>query len=245
MINYIIFFIITLFLSTFFALGGVGSAIALIPILDTLGLPFNQAKVVSLFVNTSTTFTASVMNYKRKVLDIRFASPLVITSMGASPIGVYASKYVNTEIIKWILVLFLVFSATMMLFTNKKALYSYESKWVLYGSGAVVGFLSGLLGVGGGSLIMPLFILIGYDAKKMAIAVSFMLMFSTFTAFLSYSSFVVIDWILLIVMAVAAVMGGYIGNRIMYYKLSSAHIKKIISLMIFILAGKMIYSLIR
>lgn len=244
MIGYLGFFLITLLLSTFFALGGVGSAIALIPVLDTLGLAFNLAKVVSLFVNTSTTFTASVMNFKRKVLNIRFAFPLVISSMGAAPLGAFASNYVDKVIIKWILVLFLLLSATIMLFTKKKAMYTYDSKWILYGCGAAVGFLSGILGVGGGSLIMPLFILIGYDAKKMAVAVSFMLMFSTFTAFLSYTSFVRIDWILLITMAVAAVIGGYIGNRIMHYKLSSAHIKKIIALMIFLLAGKMIYSLI-
>jgi len=77
----------------------------------------------------------------------------------------------------------------------------------------------------------------------MAIAVSFMIPFSTFSAFLSYISFVKIDWILLIVTAVAAILGGYIGNAIMHFKLEAKHIKKIIAVLLYILAFKMAWTL--
>jgi uncharacterized membrane protein YfcA len=78
----------------------------------------------------------------------------------------------------------------------------------------------------------------------MAIAVSFMIPFSTFSAFLSYISFVKIDWILLGTTAVAAILGGYIGNAIMHYKLDAKQIKKIIAILLYILAFKMAYSLL-
>jgi uncharacterized membrane protein YfcA len=81
-------------------------------------------------------------------------------------------------------------------------------------------------------------ILLGYDAKKMAIAVSFMIPFSTFSAFLSYATFVQIDYVLLVVVAIAAMLGGYIGNKIMHFKLDAKQIKKLIAILLYIIAFK-------
>ncbi len=242
--QYIEYFFITLFVSSFFAMGGVGSAVALVPIFDFLGLGFNIAKTIALFINTSTTVTASLMNFKRGVLDARFAFPLVISSMLLSPVGAYSSKFIDVHIVKWAFLIFLIFSASMMLFVKKEAKFKYEQKWILYVIGAIVGYVSGLLGIGGGALVMPLMILLGFDAKKMAIAVSFMIPFSTFSAFLSYISFVKIDWVLLGVTAFAAILGGYIGNAIMHFKLDAKQIKKVIAVLLYLLAAKMIYSLV-
>ena len=245
MIQYIEYFSITLVISSFFALGGVGSAVALVPIFDFLGLGFNVAKTIALFVNTSTTVTASIMNLKRGILDIRFALPLVISSMLFSPAGAYCSKFIDVYIIKWGFVAFLFFSASMMLFAKKEAKFQYEQKWILYLIGLIVGFISGILGIGGGSLVFPLMILLGFDAKKIAVAVSFLVPFSTFSGFLTYLSFVKIDWVLLGVTAFAAILGGYIGNWLMYFKLDSKKIKKVIAILLYIVAIKMLINLIR
>ncbi len=243
MLYYLEFFTITLVVSSFFAMGGVGSAVALVPIFDFLGVGFLLSKTIALFINTSTTITATYMNFKRGVLDIKFALPLIITSFAFAPLGAFSSKYINILYTKYGFVIFLIFSATMMLISKKSAT-KYTQKWLLYIAGAIVGFISGLLGIGGGSLVMPLMILLGYDTKKMAIAVSFMVPFSTFSAFLSYSSFVQIDWLLLSVTAIAAILGGFIGNKIMHFKLDSKHIKKIIAILLYLIAFKMGYSLI-
>ena len=243
MLYYIEFFTITLVVSSFFAMGGVGSAVALVPIFDFLGIGFLLSKTIALFINTSTTITATYMNFKRGVLDIKFALPLVITSFMFAPLGAFSSQYINVLYTKYGFIAFLIFSATMMLIPKKSAT-KYTQKWILYLVGSVVGFLSGILGIGGGSLVMPLMILLGFDAKKMAIAVSFMVPFSTFSAFITYSSFVEIDWTLLSVTAIAAILGGYIGNKIMHFKLDSNQIKKIIAILLYIIAFKMGYSLI-
>ena len=119
-IEYIEYFFITLTISSFFALGGVGGAAALIPIFDFLSLSFNMAKAIALFINTSTTITATFMNFKRGVLDIKFTLPLVISSMIFSPIGAYSSQFVDINYIKWGFVIFLFFSASMMFFQKKR-----------------------------------------------------------------------------------------------------------------------------
>ena len=103
--------------------------------------------------------------------------------------------------------------------------------------------LSGLLGVGCGALIIPLLIFLGYNAKEAGIAVSMVIPFSSFGAFSTYLSFVEMDWTLLAVVTVAAIFGGYLGNWIMHFKLSSAQVKKFIVIILYLLAGKFIFDL--
>jgi len=130
--EYFYYFVLTFVLSTLFALGGVGSATALVPLLNMMGLPFNLAKATGLFVNTSTTITASIMNLKRGVLDIRFTFPLAISLMLFAPVGAYLSQFVDVKVMKWMLAGFLFFSASMMLFGRKETKVIYTQKWLLY-----------------------------------------------------------------------------------------------------------------
>ena len=237
-------FFVTLILSTLFALGGIGSATALVPILHFLGLDFNFAKAVGLFVNTSTTITSTIMNLKRKVLDMRFAFPLAISLALSAPIGAYASKYVPEMYVKYLFVIFLFFSASMMLFGKKEQKFDFTKPWIMVVLGLIVGIISGLLGIGGGSLLLPILILLGFDAKKVAIAMSFVIPFSTFTAFLTYASLIKIDWILLATATVGAIIGGYVGNYMMHFHLEQKQIKKIIAVLLYLIAIKMTMGLI-
>ena len=241
---YIEYFLITFILSTLFALGGVGSATALVPILNMFGLNFNFAKAIGLFVNTSTTIMATIMNLKRKVLDMKFAFPLAISLALSAPMGAYFSKFVPEHIVKILFAGFLIFAGSMILFGKKEKKFELTSPWIMPMLGLIVGIISGLLGIGGGSLLLPILIMLGFDAKKVAIAMSFVIPFSTFTAFLTYINFVKIDWILILITAIAAILGGYVGNYIMHFHLNQKHIKKIIGVLMYLIAIKMIYGLI-
>ena len=243
-LHYGIYFILTLVLSTLFAMGGVGSAIVLVPTFNMMGLPLNLSKAIGLFINTSSTITASIMNFFRGVLDIKFALPLIIAILIATPIGAWSSQYVPVKTVKWVLVAFLITASMLMLYTKRETKVVYDKVWILFLIGFVVGLISGMIGVGGGALIMPLLILLGFDAKKAAYAVSFIIPFSSLGGFFTYLSFVKMDWILLGVVTVAAIIGGYLGDRIMHYRLTPAQVKKLIAVLLLLLAGKMIYSLI-
>ncbi len=240
---YIEIFFITFSLSTFFALGGVGSAVALVPILHFLGLEFNFAKAVGLFVNTSTTITATVMNIKRRVLDFHFTLPLALSLAIFAPIGAYFSKYIPEIYVKYLFVIFLLFAGSMLLFGKREQKFHYAKLWIMAALGSIVGVISGLLGIGGGSLLMPILILLGFDVKKVAISMSFVIPFSTLTAFLTYASFIKIDWLLLADATIAAILGGFAGNYIMHFHLNQKHIKKIIGALLYLIAIRMILNL--
>jgi len=241
---YLEIFFITLILSTLFALGGIGSATALVPVLHFLGLEFNFAKAIGLFVNTSTTVTATIMNLKKRLLDMKFAFPLAISLALSSPIGAYLSKFIPESFVKLLFTLFLFFAGSMILFGKKEKKFSLTKPFIMFILGSIVGIISGLLGIGGGSLLMPILIMLGFDAKKVAVAMSFVIPFSTFTAFLTYLSFVKINWGLLIIATIAAILGGYIGNYIMHFHLNQKQIKKIIGILLYIIGIKMLFNII-
>ncbi|HIQ50974.1 MAG TPA: sulfite exporter TauE/SafE family protein [Nautiliaceae bacterium] len=236
-------FFLSFILSSLFAIGGMGSAIALIPILHFIGIEFNVSKVIGLFVNTATTITSTLINIKRKILDIKVAIPLAISLSIFAPIGALFSKEVPIDLIKFLFSIFLFFSATLI-FIKKEQKLKITNKWIMVSLGMVVGFISGLLGIGGGALLMPALIFLGFDAKKMAIILSFVIPFSTFFAFLTYLSFVKVDWTLLIAALFGAIIGGYVGNYIMHFKLNQRQIKKLIALFLYIIAIKMFISVI-
>lgn len=241
--DYLLYFGLTLLLSALFAMGGAGAGIAVIPVLHMLGIEFNLAKAVGLFVGFTTTLTSSVMNFKRKVLDIRFVLPLAAALLVFAPMGAQLSRFTDETVVKWLFVLFLIFSASMMMFFKKEPKAHLQRPWVMALIGIGVGLLAGLLGVGGGNMLLPLLILLGYEPKKVAVAVSFVVPFSALTSFVSYASFVQMNWALLATCAAAAMIGGYIGNYLMHFKLTQQQVKKVISVILYILALRMALTL--
>ncbi len=239
--TYIIFGAITFFLSILFSMGGAGSGVALIPILNFLGLDFTVAKAVGLFAGASTTITSSIMNIKRKVVEYSFVFPIASMMLVFAPLGAYSSRFIDQDHVKFFYMLMLFYSASMMMFGKKKALFQVKSRVVLFVVGGVVGFLAGLLGVGGGNILIPLLALLGFEPKKVAVAVSFVVPFSALGSFFTYASYVDLNWILLAVVSLSAIAGGYIGNYMMHFKLKQDHIKKLMALILYGLAIKLLW----
>ncbi len=244
LLHYSLYFFLTFVLSTVFSMGGAGAAIALVPLFSLLGMPLDLAKTVGLFINATSTITASVMNFLRGVLDMRFALPLVISVLVATPTGAMLSRYVPQTIVQWILVAFLIISALLMIFTKREAKVAYDKIWVMLVLGGAVGLISGLIGVGGGSPMLAVLVLLGFEAKKAAYAVSFVIPFSSVGGFVTYLGFVQMDWTLLAVVSLAGILGGYLGDRIMHYRLTPGQVKKLIAVLLLGLAAQMIWKLI-
>jgi len=103
MSEYLLYGGITFVLSTLFSMGGTGSGVALIPILNFLGLDFTLAKALGLFAGASTTITSSLMNIKRKVIEYRFVLPIASMMMLFAPLGAYYSQFIDENIVKFII----------------------------------------------------------------------------------------------------------------------------------------------
>ncbi len=242
MFEYLIYFLLTLLLSTIFAIAGLGSAVALVPGLNMTGLTFDLSRASGLFVNSISTITTSYLNLKKQLFDFTFVAPLVASSVIFAFIGAQISFLVDTEIVKTIFAYTLLVIASMILFFKKPTVErsTKKNRAILLFAGSIGGVFSGFLGIGGGSIISPILLLFGYDAKKIAIGISFVIPFSSIVAFLSYANHIELDYLLLAIVGVAATIGGMIGNYILHFKVSAQMIKKILALALYSIAFKML-----
>jgi len=243
----IIIFIISFAAAFIFSLGGVGAAIILIPILVSLGIPVNIAKPVGLFYNTVSLTGASINNIKNKRLDFKAGIPIIISSFLFAIVGAYISKYIPNRIILILFIGFLLFSGSMFLFHKKKDLEKYRDgvpviKLTLIG--AFAGVLSGMLGIGGGGIISPLMLMIGFNPKKITAITAFVVPFSSFSGFLTYWAMGNIDWKILLIASTAGVAGATLGTIFMQKRLNPQAVKKILAVILLIMAVKLIFKII-
>jgi hypothetical protein len=242
MVNYIIA-LISFVAAFIFSLGGIGAAIILIPILVSFGIPITMAKPVGLFYNTVSLTGASVSNIKNKRLDFKVGIPIIIFSFLFAIVGAYLSQYIPKKIILLLFIGFLLFSGLMFLFHKKKEKETYRIDtpyFALSLIGAFAGMLSGLLGIGGGGIISPLMLMLGFNPKKIAAITAFVVPFSSFSGFLTYWYMGALDWKLIIIASTAGVAGATLGTMFMHKKLNPATVKKILAVILLLMAAKLI-----
>jgi len=241
----IIIFSIALVASFIFSLGGIGSAIILVPVMVSMGIPINSAKPIGLFINTVSMTGASINNIKNKRLDFKMGTPIIIASFIFAIVGAYTSKFIPSNIIIIVFATFLTFSGLMFLFHKKKESDSYrtDSPYIkLTLIGAFAGLLSGMLGIGGGGVISPLMLMLGLNPKKITAITAFVVPFSSLSGFLTYWAIGSVNWRLLIIATIAGTIGATLGTIFMQKKLNANTVKKILAIILLLMAVKIIFK---
>ena len=230
-----------------FSLGGIGGAIILIPILVSLGIPINVAKPVGLFYNTISLTGANISNIKNKLLDFRGAIPIIVSSFMFAVVGAWVSQYIPKQIILGLFIAFLIFSGFMFLFYKRKEhdAYREDNPFVALSLvGSLAGLLSGMLGIGGGSIISPLLFMLGLNPKKITTITAFVVPFSSFSGFLTYWSIGAVDWKISLIAAASGLAGATLGTIFMHKKLNPNTVKKILAFILLLMAVKLSWPLL-
>ena len=135
----------------------------------------------------------------------------------------------------------------MFLFHKKKEQKSYREDRpyvALSLIGMFAGLLSGLLGVGGGGIISPLMLMLGFNPKKITAITAFVVPFSSFSGFLTYWVLGSVDWRLLIIASSAGITGATLGTIFMHKKLNPQTVKRILAIILLIMAVKLVWDII-
>jgi uncharacterized membrane protein YfcA len=235
--------------TTALTIAGVGAAFIVIPTFYWLGVPLTEAMAIGLLLNAISMSFASANYIRYKLVMLRTAVPIIILAVVFSPLGAWSTRFLPKKALLLAFVIFLVFAASMMLFYKPGKKEEDQSSGgkelktgIVLGIGA--GYLGGLLGVGGGNIIVPVLVWLGFDPKKAAATTAFIVVFSSLAGFFGHAAMGTINWNLLVFAAVGSVAGALLGSWLMHWKLEAAQVKKIIGIVLYAIAAKMAWGLL-
>ena len=240
--------IATFFLTAIMAMAGVGAAFILVPIFLALGVEIHAAMATALLLNAISTSVSTMTFIRKRLVEWRLAIPILIVAVALSPVGVHVSQGLDRRLLLWLFSGFLVFASLMMLLYSPKISDTQisERSQMLRGSflGGVAGFVGGLLGVGGGSIIVPALVGSGLDPKRASATASFVVVFASLTGFFAHATLSGMDYSLVGATGIASAGGAALGAWLMSEKLKSGQLKYIIGFVLLGTATKLIWELL-
>jgi len=237
-----IFFFITAILYSSVGFGGGSTYLALLLIWD---VPYYIFPIIALFCNIIVV-SGNSLNYIRSGnLNLKLLTPYLV---GSIPFAFYgASISIEKEIFEILLFFVLTIAGIFLLIENKsinKDLIKINqiSKFLSISIGSVIGFISGIVGIGGGIFLSPLLFLIkaGHPKHIVTTASLFILINSIFGIAGQLTKNIVFDeflnyWYLFLVVLI----GGQIGNFLNIKFLSNKMLVFITSLLVLFVAARM------
>lgn len=246
---YIISAVLVFIFSGLLAMAGLGAAFLFVPLFYYLGVPLAEATPTALLLNVVSLLFATINYWRGKLINWRVGLPVLVTAVILSPLGARLTASVDKNLLLGMFAAFLVFAGAMMLFYKAKKREQPLSRPVEIGAGAgvgsVAGFLGGLLGVGGGNFILPVLNWLGLDAKTAAGTTALVVVFASFSGFLGHATLGGMDPLFIGIMAVMAAAGSIVGSQLMKTKVSSQQLKRIIGVLLWLIAAKMIFDLVK
>lgn len=246
---YIVSAIAVFIFSGLLAMAGLGAAFLFVPLFYYLGVPLAEATPAALLLNVVSLMFAAFNYWRGKLVNWRVGLPVLIAAVILSPLGARLTPFVDKKLLLGMFAAFLVFAGFMMLFAKVKAREKPLSQTAEAAAGAgvgtVAGFLGGLLGVGGGNFILPVLNWMGLDTKVAAGTTAVIVVFSSLSGFLGHATMGSIDPVFIGITAVSAALGSIIGSQLMKTKVSNAQLKGIIGILLWVIAVKMIFDVLK
>lgn len=175
--NLLLFYILLFSVAFLYSSVGHGGASGYLALMALFGVSPAVMKPTALMLNLFVALTSFTYYYKGKYFNSRLFWPLAIASVPMAFLG--GSMVVHADLYKKLLGVFLLIPIIRFIFF--KDLEVDETKkpqlgWLLLIGGGI-GFLSGLLGIGGGVILSPILLLLAWTNQKQTAAISALFIF--------------------------------------------------------------------
>ena len=209
----LLFFIVAIL----YASVGFGGGSSYLAILALTGIVFTQIRATALLCNIVVVTGNVLLFHQQKEINFKKIIPLVLLSI---PLAFLGGKLKISQNLFFILLGFTLLFAAITMWISKKIISSNEknsnSKPIKNATfGGVIGFISGMIGIGGGIFLAPLLHLTNWDTpKKIAATASFFILVNSIAGLVGQYSNpdFIIDWNLTSILLVTVFIGGQIGN---------------------------------
>ena len=242
--------IIILAASFLFAMLGLGGGMVYVPVLNWAGYDMVEVAIpLGLLLNGLNTLLVLIPFARQKLVDWKGGAVMAVTALIAAPLGAMTSELVPVQTLKVLFAVMVVAAAIRMIVSSKKAepetMMSIKKRSIIgFFVGAFAGFVGGMLGLGGGFIIAPILMMMGYKVKQAAATTAFVVTFSSLSGYLGHMAQGEMNWMLTGIVVVAVIIGSQLGGRYMTQKAKSKQVKVIYAIILLVIAAKMTYGAI-
>jgi uncharacterized membrane protein YfcA len=224
-------------------LGGGGSILTVPILVYVLGVEAHAAISLSLILVGSTALVGAFLHqeaarvaWKDGLLFVCFGVPLNFLGAGLS-------RHVSGTVLLLLFGVLMGISGTAMLFKRSQPNAADRRHiWPVVLSGAVVGFLAGFLGVGGGFMVVPSLVLFLHIPIKSATGTSLLVIAANSAlALVGHRHSLHVDWPLMLELVAPALLTTYLGVKLTE-KLSAQQLRWIFGVFVILLGVFMVAS---
>lgn len=240
----ILFFLIAILYSSV----GFGGGSSYLAILALTGMAYIQIRAISLLCNIVVVSGGTYIYAKNKYYNWKKVLPLVLLSVPMAFVGGYLKI---SQIFFFILLgVTLVIASGLMWYSKNISNFRFKnnrrnSMAKDASIGGFIGFISGMVGIGGGVFLAPLLHLINWDVpKKIAATSSFFILVNSVSGLIGQfqNPDFFIEPKITIVLMVVVFLGGQIGSRLSANFISSFVLKRITAIVIAIVGIRILWK---
>jgi len=236
---HIIFFLISIVYSSV----GFGGGSSYLAVMATVGIDIQVLRIVALLCNITVVTGGVYWFWKRNYLDWKKILPLTLLSMPLAYIG--GGMQLTDRTFFLIAGAALIVAGSLVLFEKHLVRQSDRSSTVALnaGVGGGIGFLSGLIGIGGGIFLSPFLHLIRWDkAKVIAGTASFFILVNSLSGLAGQLSVrnQINDWRPIFTLVLTVFLGGQLGSRWGSGKLSPQMVRIITAVLVLLVGARIV-----
>ncbi len=214
---------------------GIGGGFIIVSLMIALGYPFTQAIATSSLVIVMSSGAGSFYNWRMGYLSWQRIVYLAIPAIIFAPLGAYLAGQIPEYILLVIFASFMLVNIGLIRLKKSLAVKQRSTRGFKgfnpipsrIATGSIAGFLSGLLGIGGGTIMVPLQMLLLNEEIKTAVRTSLgVIVAATISSCVLHLSQGNVLFVPGLVLGISGMLGSQMGTRILP-KLSNSLVSKI------------------
>jgi len=243
-------FVIIFLASFLFAMLGLGGGMVYVPVLKWAGFPVKEVAIpLGLLLNGLNTLLALIPYARKKLVDWKGGMAMAAAAFVMAPVGAYSAQFVP---VRTLLILFaiavLAAAVRMILFARQpepETIMPLRKRSLIGGVvGGFAGFMGGMLGLGGGFIIAPILMWMGYRTKQAAATTAFVVTFSSLSGYLGHVAEGHFNWLLTAIVVVAVIIGSQLGGTFMSTTAKPRWVKQLYAVVLVAIAVKLLVGVV-